>query len=129
MTTEEFSIKLGVSRSSVEHIESGRNQPSIVFVTKLHQHFPQYSLEYILYGESSDISEVKVKKSFHADVDMSKQAPMLYKAAELVVVDQLGSPSLIQRKFFIGYNHAERIIDKLERIGIVGPAQGSDKRT
>ena len=59
MTTEEFSVKLGVSRSSIEHIESGRNQPNVVYVKKLHQHFPQYSLEYILYGESSDIYEVE----------------------------------------------------------------------
>ena len=39
-----------------------------------------------------------------------------------------GSTSLIQRKFAIGYNRAGRIMDQLEKAGIVGPAQGSKAR-
>ncbi|MDC1823560.1 DNA translocase FtsK, partial [Bacteroides uniformis] len=38
------------------------------------------------------------------------------------------STSLIQRKFAIGYNRAGRIMDQLEKAGIVGPAQGSKAR-
>ena len=36
--------------------------------------------------------------------------------------------SLIQRKFAIGYNRAGRLMDQLEKAGIVGPAQGSKAR-
>ncbi len=39
-----------------------------------------------------------------------------------------GSTSLIQRKFAIGYNRAGRIMDQLEKAGIVGPTQGSKAR-
>jgi S-DNA-T family DNA segregation ATPase FtsK/SpoIIIE len=46
----------------------------------------------------------------------------------LVVAHQQGSTSLIQRKFAIGYNRAGRIMDQLERAGIVGPTQGSKAR-
>ena len=46
----------------------------------------------------------------------------------LVVVHQQGSTSLIQRKFSIGYNRAGRIMDQLEKAGIVGTAQGSKPR-
>lgn len=49
-------------------------------------------------------------------------------AARLIVIHQQGSTSLIQRKFSIGYNRAGRIMDQMERAGIVGPAQGSKPR-
>ena len=63
-----------------------------------------------------------------ADVDMNKLDPMLKEAAQLIITHQQGSTSLIQRKFSIGYNRAGRIMDQLERIGVVGPAQGSKPR-
>jgi S-DNA-T family DNA segregation ATPase FtsK/SpoIIIE len=44
------------------------------------------------------------------------------------VAHQQGSTSLIQRKFAIGYNRAGRIMDQLEKAGIVGPTQGSKAR-
>ena len=63
-----------------------------------------------------------------ADVDMNRLDPMLEDAARLVIIHQQGSTSLIQRKFSIGYNRAGRIMDQLERLGIVGPSQGSKAR-
>lgn len=49
-------------------------------------------------------------------------------AARLIVRFQIGSASLIQRKMKLGYNRAGRIIDQLERIGVVGPHSGSKAR-
>ena len=63
-----------------------------------------------------------------ADVDMNHLDPMLEEVAKLVVNTQQGSTSMIQRKFSIGYNRAGRLMDQLERIGVVGPAQGSKPR-
>lgn len=63
-----------------------------------------------------------------ADVDMDRLDSMFEEAARLVVIHQLGSTSLIQRKFSIGYNRAGRIMDQLEKAGIVGPSQGSKPR-
>lgn len=62
------------------------------------------------------------------DVDMGHLDPLFEDAARLVVVHQQGSTSLIQRKFSIGYNRAGRIMDQLEKAGIVGAAQGSKPR-
>ncbi|WP_101543045.1 DNA translocase FtsK [Bacteroides cutis] len=62
------------------------------------------------------------------DVDMGKLDPLFEDAARLIVIHQQGSTSLIQRKFAIGYNRAGRIMDQLEKAGIVGPAQGSKAR-
>ena len=53
---------------------------------------------------------------------------MFEEAARLIVVHQQGSTSLIQRKFAIGYNRAGRLMDQLERAGIVGPTRGSKPR-
>lgn len=63
-----------------------------------------------------------------ADVDMNRLDPMFEDAARLVIIHQQGSTSLIQRKFSIGYNRAGRIMDQLEKAGIVGPTQGSKAR-
>jgi len=61
-------------------------------------------------------------------IEMGKFDPMFADAARLVVVNQLGSTSLIQRKFSIGYNRAGRIMDQLEKTGIVGRQDGSKPR-
>ena len=62
------------------------------------------------------------------DVDMQHLDPMFEDAARLIVREQCGSTSLIQRKFVIGYNRAGRLMDQLEKAGIVGQAYGSKPR-
>ena len=62
------------------------------------------------------------------DVDMTHLDPMFEDAARLIVTSQSGSTSLIQRKYSIGYNRAGRLMDQLERAGIVGAAHGSKPR-
>ena len=61
-------------------------------------------------------------------VDMTKRDPLFEEAAHLIVANQQGSTSLIQRKFSIGYNRAGRIVDQLEVAGIIGPFEGSKAR-
>ena len=82
------------------------------------------------YPTAFELPEVESEdgESSAADVDMTRLDPMFREAAELVVAHQQGSTSLIQRKFSIGYNRAGRIMDQLERAGIVGPTQGSKAR-
>lgn len=62
------------------------------------------------------------------DVDLSHLDPLFEDAARLIVAEQLGSTSGIQRKFSIGYNRAGRLMDQMEAAGIVGPASGSKPR-
>lgn len=54
--------------------------------------------------------------------------PYFDEAAHAIVISQQGSTSMIQRRFSIGYNRAGRLMDQLEKAGIVGPAQGSKPR-
>lgn len=60
--------------------------------------------------------------------DPSNLDPMFEEAARLIVIHQQGSTSLIQRKFSIGYNRAGRLMDQLEKAGIVGPTRGAKPR-
>lgn len=62
------------------------------------------------------------------DVDMQHLDSLFEDAARLIVMTQEGSTSLIQRKFAIGYNRAGRLMDQLEKAGIVGAAHGSRPR-
>lgn len=62
------------------------------------------------------------------EIDMNSLDPKFEEAARLVVIHQQGSTSLIQRKFSIGFTRAGRIMDQLERAGIVGPQEGSKPR-
>ena len=54
--------------------------------------------------------------------------PYFDEAAHAIVISQQGSTSMIQRRFSIGYNRAGRLMDQLEKAGIVGAAQGSKPR-
>ena len=53
---------------------------------------------------------------------------LLNKAIEIVVVSKQASISLLQRRLSIGYSRAARLIDEMERLGIVGPFSGSKAR-
>jgi len=62
------------------------------------------------------------------DADLANRDEMFDDAARLIVGNQMGSTSMIQRKFSIGYNRAGRIMDQMEAAGIVGPSEGSKAR-
>ncbi len=63
-----------------------------------------------------------------SSADLSNRDEMFDDAARLIVSNQVGSTSMIQRKFSIGYNRAGRLMDQLEAAGIVGPSEGSKAR-
>jgi len=71
------------------------------------------------YDEASDTSK---------DLEDLGRDEMFEEAARMVVSNQHGSTSLLQRKMKIGYNRAGRIIDQLEAAGVVGPFEGSKAR-
>jgi len=62
------------------------------------------------------------------DFSMDEIDPMFVDSARIVVINQQGSASLLQRKLKLGYNRAGRIVDQLEAMGIIGPFQGSKAR-
>jgi len=75
-----------------------------------------------------DMPEADMGDGGGKDVDMQHLDPLFEDAARLIVREQSGSTSLIQRKFAIGYNRAGRLMDQLEKAGVVGAAMGSKPR-
>jgi DNA segregation ATPase FtsK/SpoIIIE, S-DNA-T family len=62
------------------------------------------------------------------DFDLSERDALFDEAARLIVQNQMGSTSLIQRRMKLGYNRAGRLMDQLEQAGIVGKNLGSKAR-
>jgi S-DNA-T family DNA segregation ATPase FtsK/SpoIIIE len=84
-----------------------------------------YGMAYLLpeYVPVEDGSSPAIKVS-----GANERDDLFKEAARLVVREQQGSTSLIQRKMNLGYNRAGRIMDQLEEAGIVGPSEGSKAR-
>ena len=79
--------------------------------------------EAFLLPEYVDEKEMESK-----DFDSGDKDPLFADAARLIVQNQMGSTSLIQRRMKLGYNRAGRLMDQLERAGIVGANLGSKAR-
>jgi len=90
----------------VSHIEKQRGYPQAFLL-------PEYVDEKELEGK---------------DFDLNDKDPLFEDAARLIVQNQVGSTSLLQRRMKLGYNRAGRLMDQLEAAGVVGPNQGSKAR-
>lgn len=90
----------------VSHIEKQRGYPQAFLL-------PEYV----------DEKELESK-----DFDATDKDPLFEDAARLIVQNQVGSTSLLQRRMKLGYNRAGRLMDQLEAAGVVGPNQGSKAR-
>ena len=81
-----------------------------------------YSTAYILPEFSKEDNNVA------SDISLEDRDSMFNEAARVIVTNQQGSASLLQRKLKLGYNRAGRLIDQMEDAGIVGPFEGSKPR-
>ena len=64
LTAAEFALRLGIQPSNISHLLSGRNNPSLDFVKKLKETFPEYNLDWIIFGRGP----VTVSEPFVASV-------------------------------------------------------------
>ena len=71
---------------------------------------------------------VDEESGINLDVDIEDRDNLFREAAEIIVIAQQGSASLLQRKLKLGYNRAGRLIDQLEAAGVVGGFEGSKAR-
>ncbi len=81
------------------------------------------------YPQAFQLPEYADEKELEAKgFDLNDRDPLFEDAARLIVQNQMGSTSLIQRRMKLGYNRAGRLMDQLEQAGVVGPNLGSKAR-
>lgn len=76
--------------------------------------------------EKSHMMDMHVEMGLDSEdvIDSSSLDPLFEEAARIIVTMRSGFASLIQRRLSIGYDRAVRIMEQLEKAGIVGEAQG-----
>ncbi|NJC28284.1 DNA translocase FtsK [Neolewinella antarctica] len=87
-------------------------------------------------GKQRGYVEPYLLPEYNTDEEMAGSGSLSYAdlddnfedAARLIISQQHGSTSMIQRRLKLGYNRAGRIMDQMEQLGLVGPAQGSKPR-
>ncbi len=95
--------------------------PEVERVAEFIGHQPNYPEQYYLpIFDEKDTEE----KNF----EIGERDKLFEEAARLIVQNQIGSTSLLQRRMKLGYNRAGRLMDQLEATGVVGPNQGSKAR-
>jgi S-DNA-T family DNA segregation ATPase FtsK/SpoIIIE len=81
--------------------------------------------------EVNILDEVRAQEDtgeLEADEEPGERDKLFRQAAELCIQHQGGSTSLLQRRMRIGYGRAARVMDQLEKAGILGPPDGSKPR-
>lgn len=81
------------------------------------------------YAQAFQLPEYVDEKDMDGkDFDLADRDSLFEEAARIIVQNQVGSTSLLQRRMKLGYNRAGRLMDQLEAAGVVGPSQGSKAR-
>jgi transcriptional regulator with XRE-family HTH domain len=57
LSPSQFADEIGIQRSGMSHLISGRNKPSLEFIMKVLKRFPEVKAEYLLYGTTEDVKD------------------------------------------------------------------------
>ena len=75
LTSSEFADEIEVQRSNISHISSGRNKPSLDFLIKIKERFPEIQWDWLIYGtgemtksDAKEIVETKLKATSLPDL-------------------------------------------------------------
>lgn len=96
-SSAQFAEEIGVQPSSISHILSGRNKPSLDFVTRMLEKYKFLSTEWLLFGKGSMYMEPAMQKLFDESLDLTvetdsktiKEAPQIKKKTETTVSDSV----------------------------------------
>ena len=77
LTNSEFAEKIGVPKSSISHLLSERNKPSLDLITKISENFEQITADYLIFG-LSEVKKAQIKPSndlfSHEHIDNNKDS-------------------------------------------------------
>ena len=107
LTPSQFADEIGIQRSGISHLISGRNKPSLEFILKVLKRFPDVKAEYLLYG-TSEIQNVKEEEKREEKEITSNNSPTLFEQPEITENKPEPRPQRQAKK--------ERIERKIEKI-------------
>lgn len=90
LTAAEFAMQLGIQPSNISHLLAGRNNPSLDFVKKLKETFPEYNLEWIIFGTGP----MTVSESFIESTITSMETKPQVESKKEILEQTLFDPSL-----------------------------------
>ena len=73
LTSSQFADKIGVQRSSVSHVISGRNKPGFEFIKKVIETFPDINADWLIAGKGEMYSQIRPSKTLFIPEDDSEE--------------------------------------------------------
>lgn len=97
LTASSFADKIGVQRSSMSHLLSGRNKPSLDFILKILEVFPEVDLYWILNGKGSFPKNSEMPPQLHAPISNEPEENLFSFKKEDAVVENHFSNDKVER--------------------------------
>ena len=116
-----------LGRGDMLFLPVGRSKPMRIQGAFLSDEEVEEVVEYVTSQQKAQYHEEMIPDDFSED-DNEVEDELFDDAVQLVAELQTASVSMLQRRFRIGYNRAARLIDEMEKRGIVGPYEGSKPR-
>ena len=115
LTSSKFADTIGVQRSSISHILSGRNKPSLDFIQKIMAAFPSININWLIAGEGEMYGSKKIDTLFtEIDTDHSptenqfNQPPKLNR--EPIPYNSLKSEPMLEMNSFVPGKQIEKVV-------------------
>lgn len=93
LSSSQFADEIQVQRSSISHILSGRNKPSLDFVSKILSSYPELNSDWLLFGKGQMIKQEKAVQKYTEEI--KPDLPAIEKKEE-VILEKETSPILQQ---------------------------------
>jgi len=114
LTSSKFADTIGVQRSSISHILSGRNNPSMDFIQKIRNSFPNINLEWLIGGIGEIFKEDNTSTLFSASISEEENRetvhpPKLKKEASNVTRESIPNP-IMEMSPFVPGKQIEKVV-------------------
>lgn len=111
LTSSAFADKIGVQRSSISHLLSGRNKPSLDFILKILKEFPEVELYWLLNGRGSfPKNEPELSVAETRNQKLEKQTSLPFNALPNVKENSIQEHKEVDRSFVSESEDIERIV-------------------
>ena len=111
-----FADKIGVQRSSLSHLLSGRNKPSLDFILKIVEFFPEIDLYWILKGQNSFLKN-KTEKSLPSPTP-NEEEKMVENTLSIATTFEKNTNQEAKKRIHSEVNSIESNHDRIEKIVI-----------